>query len=150
MRNVLLLAVSVVTLSACSANQPPVVGAQRSVQLTQQPNAPVNPSGTAVIVDLANGDRATRVELTGLAPSTNYVAHYHLQGSASTTPCLSQGAAIPSSTMTGMTDADGKLVMRGLAPRADVDAATYLNVHTATAATPTTPADAGVACANLK
>lgn len=150
MRNVLLLSVGVVALSACSANQPPVLGAQREVQFAKQPAATTNPAGRAFIVDLANGDRATRMELTGLAPNTNYVAHYHKQGPASTVPCASNGEAIPSSTMMGKSDASGALVMRGLAPRADVDPATYLNVHTAAAETPTMPTDTGVTCANLK
>lgn len=145
----LLLSAGVVLFAACSANQPPVVGAQRQVGLAKQPAAgTLNPTGTVSILDLANGDRATRITVTGLAPNTTYVAHYHLQGSdANANPCTSAGSPIPSSTMTGMSDANGAVTLRNLVARAEVEAATYVNVHTQTA--PGT-LDAGVACASLR
>ncbi|WP_027482083.1 hypothetical protein [Deinococcus pimensis] len=151
MRTVVFAIVGALGLAACNANQPPVVGAQRVVAMGKQPAAgTLNPTGNATIVDLANGDRATRINLSGLAPNTSYVAHYHKQGDMTKPPCESGGALIPTSTMIGKSDASGVLVMRGNVARDDVADATYLNVHTAAADMSTMPADAGVSCGNLK
>jgi len=98
--------------------------------------------GTAYIVDLANGDRATRLELTGLQSNTNYVAHYHSTGS-----CTTPGTEIAGSEMSGMTGASATtLTLRGLSPRTGtggVDAAKYLDVHM------TNTSGTVVACVNL-
>ncbi|GBF05946.1 copper/Zinc superoxide dismutase related enzyme [Deinococcus aerius] len=87
----------------------------------------------------------TEAQVMGLKPNQYYVAHYHLQGTASPNPCESGGAPIMSSKIVGQTDASGMLMLMGSAPQADVMNATYFNIHTASDAAGT-PADAGVAC----
>lgn len=150
MRTVLFAIVGTLGLAACNANQPPVIGTQRAVTMNDQaPADAITPMGTASIVDLANGDRATRINLTGVAPNTNYVAHYHKQGTPGVAPCQSGGAAILPSTMIGKSDANGTLVMRGNVARTEVAEATYLNVHTAQGDMSTMPADGGVSCGNV-
>ena len=92
---------------------------------------------------------STVIKLSGLAANTPYVGHYHNMGSASTSPCASNGAAIMESKMVGMTDASGVLTLSGSVADSAIMNATYLNVHTASDAMGT-PADAGVACTPVK
>lgn len=117
--------------------------------LGKQPAAgDLNPSGT-VSAKTSSGMVMTEAKVMGLRPSQTYVAHYHLQGTASPNPCESGGAPIMSSTIVGTSDASGMLTLTGSVPRADVMAATYFNVHTAADAAGT-PADAGVACTAVR
>ncbi|MDL2342894.1 superoxide dismutase [Deinococcus sp. MIMF12] len=110
--------------------------------------AGVNPSGT-VRATVSGTTVMTEARVMGLAPNQNYVAHYHLQGTASTAPCASNGAPILSTAMVGRSDASGMLTLSRSVPRADVMNATYYNVHTAADAAGT-PADAGVACTAVR
>lgn len=108
----------------------------------------INPSGT-VRASLSGDMVTTEARVMGLAPNQFYVAHYHLQGTASPNPCASGGAPILSTTMVGRSDASGMLTLSRSVPRADVMNATYYNVHTAADATGT-PADPGVACTAVR
>lgn len=117
--------------------------------LGKQPAAgDLNPGGT-VMAKTSSGMVMTEARVMGLRPSQVYVAHYHLQGTASPNPCESGGTPILSSKIVGTTDASGMLTLIGSVPRADVMAATYFNIHTAAEAAGT-PADAGVACTAVR
>jgi Cu-Zn family superoxide dismutase len=117
--------------------------------LGKQPAAgDLNPTGT-VLSKTSGAMLMTQAQVMGLRPSQVYVAHYHLQGTASPNPCESGGAPILSSKIVGTTDASGMLMLLGSVPRADVMAATYFNIHTAGDGAGT-PADAGVACTAVK
>lgn len=94
---------------------------------------------------MAGGYTNTMAKITGLKPATYYVAHFHVQGTASTNPCSSNGAPIISTATVGQTDASGTLMLSRSVSKADTMNATYWNVHTAADASGT-PADAGVAC----
>ncbi|WP_034386409.1 hypothetical protein [Deinococcus sp. YIM 77859] len=117
--------------------------------LGKQPAAgDLNPAGT-VTGRVSGNTVMTEARVMGLKPNQYYVAHYHLQGSASSDPCQSGGPPIMSSKIVGQTDASGMLVLSGMAPHADVMNATYFNIHTASDAQGT-PADAGVACTPVR
>lgn len=117
--------------------------------LGKQPAAGALTPGGTVVSKMSGGMVMTDARVMGLLPNQLYVAHYHLQGTASADPCSSGGPPIMSSKVVGTTDGGGMLMLMGSAPRADVMAATYFNVHTASDAAGT-PADAGVACAAVK
>lgn len=122
-----------------------------TLNLTRQPTAPATvlaPIGSVMKTTAADGKTGSMVALSGLAPSTYYVAHYHLQGTAGADPCASGGPPILASMIVGQSDAGGKLSMMGSVDSAVIKDATYFNVHTAKDATGA-PADAGVACAPL-
>ena len=121
-----------------------------SYSLARQPAASnVTPMGN-VAVSMSGDMVMSTVKLTGLAANTYYVAHYHNQGTASTTdPCASNGQPILASKIVGMTDAGGMLSMSGSVAKSAVLQATYFNVHTAKDAEGT-PADSGVACSAVK
>jgi hypothetical protein len=113
--------------------------------LGKQPAAgDLTPTGT-VMGRTYGTELTTEARVMGLKPNQYYVAHYHLQGTASPNPCESGGAPILSTTIVGQTDATGMLTMIGRVPYADAMKATYFNIHTAADAAGT-PADAGVAC----
>lgn len=144
MKKVLSLAALSVALSACTMMMAPM-----SYTLGKQPaGAALNSMGT-VNVSKNSSMVMTSAKVMGLAPSTYYVAHYHLQGTASTDPCASNGAPIMSSKIVGQTDASGMLTLSGNVSAADVMSATYFNIHTAKDAGGD-PADAGVACTAVK
>lgn len=147
MKNLLLVGISAVTLAACA---PTMDGTGRTLTLNRQASAPagITPTGS-VTINMGTTTTMTTAKLSGLQPSTYYVAHYHLQGTASTDPCSSGGPPIMSTKMVGMTDAMGMLTMSSNVPSADVASATYYNVHTASDANGT-PADPGVACTSIK
>lgn len=107
----------------------------------------INPTGT-VRATVSGNMVMTEARVMGLAPNQNYVAHYHLQGTASTTPCASNGAPIMSTATVGRSDASGMLTLSKSVLRADVMNATYYNIHTADAAG--APADPGVACTSVR
>ncbi|GGS26471.1 superoxide dismutase [Deinococcus knuensis] len=132
------------TLGSCAMMAPAM-----SYTLAKQPaGGALTPTG---MVDVKKDGMTvmTSAKVMGLAPNTYYVAHYHLQGTASTDPCSSGGAPIMSSKLVGMTDASGMLTLSGNASAADVMNATYFNIHTASDAAGT-PADAGVTCTSVK
>lgn len=131
-------------LSACT-----MMGGPATYTLNRQPaGMALNSSGT-VTVNMGSGMVMTTASVSGLAPNTYYVAHYHSQGSASSDPCLSGGPAIMSSKIVGQTDAAGMLTLSGSVAAGDVMNATYFNIHTAQGADGT-PADAGVTCTSVK
>lgn len=119
-------------------------------QVKQQPTAPadITPVGTVTISQTPDGMTKSDVMLTGLAPSTYYVTHFHTQGTAAPEPCASGGAALLVSKIVGQTDAQGVLSMSGSVATSEIMNATYFNIHTATGADGT-PADPGVACTPL-
>lgn len=125
--------------------------APASYNLGKQPSAPstlANPVGNVAVKD-SGAMRMTTAKLMGLAPNTYYVAHYHLQGTADTDPCKSNGTPIMSSKIVALSDATGMIILSGSVNKADVMQATYFNVHTAKDADGT-PNDAGVLCSAVK
>lgn len=127
---------------------PFVSGANQTRTFSAQTGVTTAAKGTASIMQLSSGDTATVLRIQGLSANTNYVAHYHVQGNASQTPCASGGAPIMATTMTGRTDANGNVEMRNLVPSGALQNATYINVHTANDAF--APVDGGVICTNLR
>ncbi len=146
MKNLMLLSVGALAFASCA----PMMMAPASYTFAPQVSVPagVVPVGTAT-ASVANMMTSTTVKMTGLAANTYYVGHYHLMGTASADPCKSGGTPIMSSKMVGQTDATGALTLSGSVNSADIAAATYLNVHTASDAMGT-PADGGVACTPTK
>lgn len=138
------LVVLTLSLSACTMMSPAA-----NYTFSKQPaGASLNSSGT-LSVKKDGAMTLTSASLSGLTPNTYYVAHYHQQGTASTTPCDSGGAPIMSSMIVGQTDAAGMLKLSGSVTSADIASATYFNVHTAKDASGA-PADGGVMCASVK
>ncbi|WP_425147324.1 CHRD domain-containing protein [Deinococcus sp.] len=137
----MLLPACALLLAACA----PTMGSS-SYSFARQDSAPVgmDPTGTATVRQ-EGGSTSAFLQLSGLAALTNYVAHFHSMGTASTAPCASGGPAIMASKMTGMSDALGNLTLSGSVADSVIRSATYLNVHTAKDQAGT-PADAGVAC----
>lgn len=146
MKRILMLsAVAATLLSSCSLFDRNVGD---NYVLGEQPAAgDLNPLG-GVNVRRAETVR-TAARLTGLKADTYYVAHYHVQGTASTDPCKSGGAPIMASAIVGKSDGSGALALNGEVATRLVTAATYFNIHTATGPAGT-PADAGVACASVR
>lgn len=123
---------------------------QRIFQLTKQAAAPVTLDSNSTVTRTASTSTVNTVAVVrGLVPNTYYVAHYHLQGTANTNPCISNGPALMPSKIVGRSDATGNLRLEGNVALADVREATYFNVHTAVNAAGD-PADAGVACAAVQ
>lgn len=121
-----------------------------SYVLGRQPAATnIAPMGNVAVK--AEGDVVmTTAKLTGMAPDTYYVAHYHETGTVPTSdPCSSNGPAIMASKMVGMSDKGGMLTLMGSVAKKDIMNATYYNVHTSKDADGT-PADSGVACSAVK
>lgn len=142
--NKLLLAALPLALASCTMMLP-----GSPYTLGKQPAAgDLNPTGTLSATDSSAAVK-TEARVMGLKPNQYYVAHYHLMGRASTDPCSSGGAPLMSTTMVGMTDANGMLVLNRDVPRNDAMSASYYNIHTASDASGT-PADGGVACTPVK
>ncbi|THF71103.1 superoxide dismutase [Deinococcus sp. Arct2-2] len=146
MKRILMLsAVAAVALSSCSLIDRNV---GTNYTLGKQPAA-----GDLTVVGGVNvrrGDMVmTSARVTGLKADTFYVAHYHVQGTASADPCKSGGAPIMASKIVGKSDSSGYLALNGEVATSVVTAATYFNVHTAADAAGT-PADAGVACTGVR
>lgn len=141
---ILLLPALSLALGSCAMMYAPM-----TYTLAKQPaGGALNSSGT-VTVKRDGMTVMTSAMVSGLAPNTYYVGHYHMQGTPNTDPCSSGGAPIMSSKVVGMTDAMGMLNMSGSASASDVMNATYFNIHTASDAAGT-PADAGVTCTSVK
>ncbi|ADV66662.1 superoxide dismutase [Deinococcus maricopensis] len=147
MKHLIITAASALLLAACA---PTMNGTGRTLILNRQASAPqaVMPVGN-VTINMTDSTTTTTTTISGLQPNTYYVAHYHLQGDASSDPCTSAGAPIMSTKIVGMTDNTGRLTASGSAANTDVANATYFNVHTASDPNGT-PADAGVACVAIK
>lgn len=141
MKNILMLPALAVALSACTM----MSGNMMSYTLAKQPDGmALNSSGT-VMPKMDGTTVMTTAKVMGLAPSTYYVAHYHLMGTKSADPCASGGDPIMASKIVGQTDATGMLSLSGSVDKAAIMDAKYFNIHTATGPDGT-PADAGVTC----
>ncbi|MFN4252376.1 hypothetical protein [Deinococcus sp. LM3] len=130
-KRALLALIGTVALASCN-QAPDVSGKSVTKTFTDQKLTGYNaPSGTAVFVDLTGGDRRTTLTVKGLKPNTDYLAHYHAMGAASTTDvCKSNGAVVGG--MIGMTtksNASGDLTIKGFQMTADLKDAKYINVH---------------------
>jgi hypothetical protein len=87
-------------------------------------------AGTYTITKLGT-EIKTELKLTGLKANTQYVAHYHALGTASTTPCDSQGP-IKTDLGTVTSDASGAATFTNTTSAANiVDLGVYINVHEA-------------------
>lgn len=129
-----------------------VTKANNTFTLAPQPSAPsgITPTGMVMTTFTSGqGTVMTTATLSGLAPSTFYVAHYHLQGKDSANPCASNGTPILESKLVGQTDTTGTVSLTGTVPASVIQNTTYFNVHTATGPDGT-PADAGVACTSVQ
>ncbi|AWN24526.1 superoxide dismutase [Deinococcus irradiatisoli] len=135
--------------SGTSVNTPVMQGTASYV-LGRQPAATnITPMGD-VSVSMSGDMVMTTAKLSGLTPNTYYVAHYHTMGTASTTdPCASNGMALLSSKIVGMSDKDGMVTLSGSVLKSEILQAAYFNVHTAKDDMGT-PADAGIACTAIK
>lgn len=141
MKTILMLPALAAALSACTM----MSGNMMSHTLSKQPaGMALNSSGT-VMPKMEGSMVMTTAKVMGLAPSTYYVAHYHLMGTKSAKPCDSGGDAILPSKIVGQTDAAGMLSLNGSVEKSVIMNATYFNIHTATGPDGT-PADAGVTC----
>ncbi|GHF52236.1 hypothetical protein HNQ07_003138 [Deinococcus metalli] len=142
MLKVLALPTLALALSACSMS---MMAKPMDYTLAKQPAGNALSSSGTVSITRSSDMVMTTAKVMGLAPNTYYVAHYHVQGAASTDACASGGAPIMSSKIVGMSDASGMVTLTGSVAAADVMSATYFNIHTASDAAGT-PADAGVSC----
>lgn len=144
MKKILFMPALALALGSCAMMYAPM-----TYTLAKQPaGGALNSSGT--VTTTRDGMTVmTSAMVSGLAPNTYYVAHYHVQGTASTDPCSSGGAPIMSSMIVGQSDAMGMLKLSGSVAAADVMNATYFNIHTAKDASGA-PADAGVTCTSVK
>ncbi len=125
---ILFAAVSALGLVACNTPNPVVktvnFAARTQTGYTAQ-------AGTASIEKISSGGIKTTLTLTGLKASTEYVAHYHSTGTASTTPCDSAGAIKTDYAVTVSSDAAGKATFTNSSTTATTiaDLGTYINVH---------------------
>lgn len=133
MKSMLISAIiGVSLLASCNQNQPPVGGTAREVTFAKQGMTDPAADGRARIVRLSDGTTATTLTLSGLTPNTQYVAHYHSQGQASTNPCQSNGPIVGGTIGAPVTtDAQGRATMRDLDETATIESGTYINVHLA-------------------
>ncbi len=88
-------------------------------------------AGTASIEKISSGGIKTTLTLTGLKASTEYVAHYHSTGQASTTPCDSAGGISVDYSTTVTSSATGTATFTNSSTTAATIVAlgTYINVH---------------------
>lgn len=89
-------------------------------------------SGTTKIATLSDGTTATTLVLTGLQANTEYAAHYHALGAASSNACQSNGP-ISLGFANFTTNASGNATVRMLGTTTLISGAlgAYINVHTA-------------------
>ncbi|GGB67787.1 superoxide dismutase [Deinococcus soli (ex Cha et al. 2016)] len=144
MKKILFMPALALALGSCAMMYAPM-----TYTLAKQPAGGALSSSGTVTTTRDGMTVMTSAMVSGLAPNTYYVAHYHVQGTASTDPCSSGGAPIMSSAIVGQSDAMGMLKLAGSVAAADVMNATYFNIHTAKDATGA-PADAGVTCTSVK
>ncbi|GGN40733.1 superoxide dismutase [Deinococcus daejeonensis] len=144
MKKILFMPALALALGSCAMMYAPM-----TYTLAKQPAGGALSSSGTVTTTRDGMTVMTSAMVSGLAPNTYYVAHYHVQGTASTDPCSSGGAPIMSSAIVGQSDAMGMLKLSGSVAAADVMNATYFNIHTAKDATGA-PTDAGVTCTSVK
>ncbi|OLV20001.1 superoxide dismutase [Deinococcus marmoris] len=143
MKNILILPVMALALSSCSMMAGNMM--MKPYTLAKQPAGMALASSGTVESKMSGTMVMTTAKVTGLAPSTYYVAHYHLMGTKSANPCESGGDAILASKIVGQTDATGMVTLSGSVEKSVIMDAKYFNIHTASGADGT-PADAGVSC----
>lgn len=141
MKTILMLPALAVALSACTM----MSGDMKPFTLAKQPAGMALSSSGTVTPKVEGTMVMTTSKVTGLAPTTYYVAHYHKLGTKSADPCSSDGPPILASKIVGQTDAAGMLTLSGSVAKDEIMDAKYFNIHTATGADGT-PADAGVTC----
>ncbi|GGL67279.1 hypothetical protein GCM10010840_01540 [Deinococcus aerolatus] len=141
MKTILMLPALAVALSACTM----MSGDMKAYTLNKQPAGMALSSSGTVTPKMDGTMVMTTAKVMGLAPSTYYVAHYHVMGTKSADPCASEGAPIMASKIVGQTDAAGMLSLSGSVAKSEIMNAKYFNVHTASGPDGT-PADAGVTC----
>ena len=146
MKNILILPAIALALSSCSMMAGNMM--MKPFTLTKQPAGMALASSGTVEAKTSGTMVMTTSKVMGLAPSTYYVAHYHLMGTKSANPCDSGGSAIMASKIVSQTDAAGMLTLSGSVEKSVIMDAKYFNIHTATGADGT-PADAGVTCTSL-
>ncbi|CAM3892257.1 hypothetical protein [Deinococcus frigens] len=146
MKNILILPAMALALSSCSMMAGNMM--MKPHMLSKQPAGMALASSGTVTPKMSGTMVMTTAKLMGLAPSTYYVAHYHLMGTKSANPCASGGDAILASKIVGQTDAAGMVTLSGSVDKTVIMNAKYFNVHTATGPDGT-PADAGVSCTSL-
>ena len=144
MKKILFMPALALALGSCAMMYAPM-----TYTLAKQPAGGALSSSGTVTTTRDGMTVMTSAMVSGLAPNTYYVAHYHVQGTTSTDPCSSGGAPIMSSAIVGQSDAMGMLKLAGSVAAADVMNATYFNIHTAKDASGA-PADAGVTCTSVK
>ncbi|CAM4426704.1 hypothetical protein [Deinococcus marmoris] len=146
MKNILILPAMALALSSCSMMAGNMM--MKPYTLTKQPAGMALASSGTVESKMDGTKVMTTAKVMGLAPSTYYVAHYHLMGTKSANPCESGGDAIMASKLVAQTDAAGMLTLSGSVEKSVIMNAKYFNIHTATGADGT-PADGGVTCTSL-
>lgn len=118
-------------LEQAGTDLPAITGTSSDKSFTAQGGS--NASGVAKIATLSDGTKATTLVVTSLQANTQYAAHYHALGIASTNPCQSAGP-ITLGFANFTTDASGNGTVRllGLTAAIAGDLGAYINVHLAT------------------
>jgi superoxide dismutase, Cu-Zn family len=122
-------------LSGCNVSSSATfTGSAKQYNFTPQGGSTA--SGTAKKVLLSDGSTASTLSVTGLLPSTLYVAHYHKKGLVSSSACASNGD-ITEGFGTFTTDATGNASVPWLSATDKISgsAGAYINVHLATSLT---------------
>ncbi len=117
-------------LEQAGTDLPAITGTSSDKSFTAQGGS--NASGVAKISTLSDGTKATTLVVAGLQANTQYAAHYHALGVASTNPCQSAGP-ITLGFANFTTDASGNGTVRllGLTAAIAGDLGAYINVHLA-------------------
>jgi superoxide dismutase, Cu-Zn family len=136
LRSALLLSALVaIGLSACNTSETATfTGSAKQYVFTPQGGSTAN--GSAKKILLSDGTTATTLTVNGLVPLTQYVAHYHTKGSASSNACLSNGG-ITEGFGSFTTNASGNATVQLLSDtnKLSGSAGAYINVHLATSLT---------------
>ena len=109
---------------------PAITGTSSDKSFTAQGGS--SASGVAKIATLSDGTKATTLVVTGLQANTEYAAHYHALGVASTNPCQSAGpVTIGFANFTTNASGNGSVRLLGLTTAVAGDLGAYINVHLA-------------------
>jgi superoxide dismutase, Cu-Zn family len=130
------LASSLATVPLCAdleqpgIDLPAITGTSSDKSFTAQGGSTA--SGMAKIATLSDGTKATTLVVTGLQANTQYAAHYHALGIASTNPCQSAGpVTVGFANFTTNASGNGTVRLLGLTAAIAGDLGAYINVHLA-------------------
>jgi superoxide dismutase, Cu-Zn family len=117
-------------LEQAGTDLPAITGTSSDKSFTAQGSS--NASGVAKISTLSDGTKATTLVVTSLQANTQYAAHYHALGIASTNPCQSAGPiTLGFANFTTDASGNGSVRLLGLTAAIAGDLGAYINVHLA-------------------